>query len=221
MTRALMIVVMTLGAANAAGARTVPAEASFEAFASNTSGCAPTVSVCLGLDLHVVVKDSGPVQSAEWFARQLEAVNEHFSALGVGFELTGVHRLAPRFAVISDRRARDRLGRKAYTRGTVHVFLVEHLDDIHEPGERYGVHWRDQRFPRRHWVVVARDAPQWVLAHEIGHFFGLMHSNYPISIMNKLPRANPPESERGFAGPEIIIMRRILRRMLRSGELVL
>jgi hypothetical protein len=221
MKRLLFIVVMTLGGVSTAGARTVPAEVSLEAFANDAPGCGPSVSMCLGLDLHVVVKDSGPVQSAEWFARQLEAVNEHFAALGVGFQLNGLHRLGSRFAVVSDRRERDHLGRKAYTRGTVHVFLVEHLDDIHEPGERYGVHWRDQRFPRRHWVVVARDAPRWVLAHEIGHFFGLTHSNYPISIMNKLPRAYPPESERGFAGPEIVIMRRILRRMLRSGELVL
>ncbi len=171
------------------------------------------------MKLHVVVRGQRPIQSPEWFAEQLAETNRHFALLGVGFQLTSVQLLSERKAVISTPRQRDLLGRDAVRRGELHVFLIGHLDDIDEPGERYGVHWRDRWHRSRHWVILAQDAPTWVLAHEIGHYFGLRHSDYPESIMNKRPRMHPPEEERSFARRECASMKRSLRRMLRKREL--
>ena len=57
------------------------------------------------------------------------------------------------------------------------------------------------------------------LPHEIGHFFGLPHSNYADSIMNKRRRMHPPEEERSFARREFAFIKRKLGRMLRTREL--
>jgi hypothetical protein len=54
------------------------------------------------------------------------------------------------------------------------------------------------------------------LAHELGHFFGLPHSTYKISIMNKKKRDDPPPEQRTFAPQEFSTMRDNLRRMLRD-----
>jgi len=60
-----------------------------------------------------------------------------------------------------------------------------------------------------------------VLAHELGHFFGLPHSKYPVSIMNKTPRDDPPHAERGFHAKELAIMTRQRDAMIADGTLEL
>ncbi len=183
---------------------------------------APTcgdVRWCFDVVLHVVVKNGQPVQTPQWFAHQLAETNRHFAKLRVGFQVSAVRPLPAEFETVVTRADRDKLGARRYTRKVLHVFLVGHLHNVDEPGEIRGVHWRNRRRPRHHWVVLASIAPHWVLAHEIGHFFGLPHSRYPISIMNKSPRDEPPEAERTFAAPEYRRMKRRLRKYLRSREL--
>lgn len=205
----------------AGGASAAAPSDALTAFTRHTQGCSPTVKHCFGVVLHVVLDERGkPVQTADWLATQLAETNRHFGPIGVNFEIVDVRPLPPRFETVVTRADRDALGRKRYSRKVLHAFLVGRLHNVDEPGEIRGVHWRLRGRRSRHWVVLASIAPDWVLAHEIGHFFGLPHSRYPISIMNKSPREEPPEAERTFAKPEYARMKRRLKRFIRSRELL-
>jgi hypothetical protein len=49
------------------------------------------------------------------------------------------------------------------------------------------VHWRVRRDPRRHFVVVSAISGPYVLAHELGHYFGNPeHSQIPGNLMSYL-----------------------------------
>ena len=99
--------------------------------------------------------------------------------------------------------------------------MVRQLDDVDIIGNLlYGVHWRKRGDRSQRWIILsARDESGATLAHEMGHFFGLPHSTYDVSIMNKAPRPSPPWTERVFADPEQARMRRERDRMLGTGFL--
>ena len=204
---------------SAASAAQVDAEPGLEGFGDKAPRCSKDIADCYGMVLHVVVKDGKPIQTPEWFAHQLAESNRHFAKNKINFELVEVHALSPKWETVTTRRQRDLLGRKRYTRKVIHCFLIGHLMNVDAEGEIRGVHWRDRAKRRHHWVVLASIAPDWVLAHEIGHFFGLPHSQYPISIMNKTLRDDPPPETRSFAKPERARMKTRNKRYKRTREL--
>lgn len=176
---------------------------------------------CFGIVLHVAPDaERGLVAAPDWLAHQLAVANQHFAALDVAFELDRVERLEPHEASIADRDARDALGRERFSRGVVHVFIVARLDNVDDEGEIYGVHWRDREQRSRRWIIVSAIAWEMTLAHELGHFFGLKHSSYAVSIMNKTPREEPPYAQRTFHDDELETMRKRRDRMLRREHLL-
>ena len=168
---------------------------------------------CLGLRLHIAVGDAGPVATADWIAGQLAGANRHFEALDTGFQIMGVEALPASATRVEDRRERSQLGRKLP--GTeIHVFVTGHLDDIDTAGAMaYGVTWRTGS---KKFIILSTQALERTLAHELGHVFGLPHSTYAISIMNKTPREQPPVDQRTFAPEEIARMRPRLAQLLRA-----
>lgn len=169
---------------------------------------------CLALDLHTV----GAIDDA-FIETQLATMNQHFAAIEVRFVIgkrEALEGVDPHVATRSDR---DRIGRKRIDRGMIPVFLVERLDNVDEEGQIRGVHWRDRNNRKRRWVIVSKIAPAYVLAHEMGHYFGLPHSDYPISIMNKSWREEPPAEQRTFAEPELKKMKGRVKAALRRGQL--
>ena len=170
---------------------------------------------CIGIHLHVAGDDSGLVVDAEWVARALASAHRHFGSIDVDFKVVAIDALPPADVHIETRADRDRLAGAGLPGKVIHVFLVGKLDDIdHERPFIYGVTWRkgDRKF-----IIVSNAARERTLAHELGHFFGLPHSTYPISIMNKTPREEPPDAVRTFADEEIPIMRATLKRLLHDG----
>lgn len=180
--------------------------------------CPADAEHCFGVRLHVVVKAGKPVQTATWIARQLREANQRFEETGIGFELEEVRRLPRAMARIRTRADRDRLGGRRVKQGLINVFLVKRLDNVDAPGEINGVHWRNREAPGQRYVIMSSIAWHVVLAHELGHFFGLPHSEYPASIMNKKRSDDrPPLEAWGFHKDEqaIIEKRRVI--MLRHG----
>jgi matrixin len=172
---------------------------------------------CFGLQLHVAVTADGPVATPAWVTSQLAGANRHFTPIDVGWQIVGIEALPASAARIKDAPERTRLGTQV--KGTViHVFVTGQLDDIDIAGNFiYGVTW-----PRgdTKYVILSTAAWERTLAHELGHVFGLPHSTYPISIMNKTERTDPPLDKRTFADEEIKIMRGTLENILRTKKLV-
>ncbi len=183
--------------------------------------CPSRAPHCIGLQVHIALERGAPVQTPRWLAGQISEANRVFEPLGVGFELDGLHPNGSQWADIDTRLKRDQLGRRDRDGGVVHVFMVRRLGDVDLAGEEIrGVHWRDRAEPSQRWIILSALGSHRVLAHELGHFFGLRHSGDPASIMNKQPRDRPPPEKRGFPPAELERMRRHLGRMLRDGTLV-
>ncbi len=179
----------------------------------------PTV---IGLDFYVVAQSGELVVDRAWLENQLQHANLLFAAAGVQFENASHHRIGAGWAHIDSRDRRDALGRcHQRIAGRVPVFVVRQLDDVDIADHRlHGVHWRDSGDRRQTWIILStRDDSATVLAHELGHRFGLPHSRYAASIMNKTARERPAWPQRVFVAAELAIIGRTRDRLLRSGQL--
>jgi hypothetical protein len=213
MLRALAVLLVLVLAAGVAGAGELAERAKLEALAKAAPPCDRARAHCIGLKLHVAAGPDGPVAAADWIAGQLAEANRHFAPIGVGFQIAAVAALPAAAARIEDARERNQLAR--HVAGTViDVIVTAQLDDIDVPGAVIrGVAWPAGG---KKFVILSTIAPDRVLAHELGHVFGLPHSRHPISIMNKTPREAPPLDQRTFHADELAVMRAQLARLLRD-----
>lgn len=186
-----------------------------------TPKCPRDAAYCFGVDVHIVLEGGKPVQDPKWLAGQLSEANRLFAPLGVGFEVNALIPNASTWADVNSRLMRDQLGRRDRAPGVVHVFMVRRLGDVDVAGaEIRGVHWRDRADTQQRWIILSALGSHRVLAHELGHFFGLPHSSHPASIMNKKPRDRPVPEKRGFPPAELTKMKRGLKKMLAERRLV-
>ena len=165
-----------------------------------------------GIEVHIAPGADGQVVTPEWVAAQVAMANQQFAALDVGFQVVATSELPASAAHLRTRADRSALA--PLVRGRViHVFVTGRLDSVDDDAPVYGVTWRAGS---RKFVILAANARDIVLAHELGHVFGLPHSTYAISIMNKTKRAEPPIAERRFADEELAAMRRTVERLVRD-----
>jgi hypothetical protein len=172
---------------------------------------------CIGLALHVAVGDAGAVASADWLKGQLAGANQHFEKLDVEFRIVSIDALPATATRVEDRKERDSFAPQVKGK-LVHVFVTGALDDIDIPGGNvYGVAWHVYgRGGPGKLIILSTQAWERTLAHELGHVFGLPHSKYAISIMNKTDRQEPPIEQRTFAPKELAAMKPRIAWMLRA-----
>jgi hypothetical protein len=183
-------------------------------------GCEASRDYCFAIQLHIATSDAKLVAGADWLKAQLVGANRHFAPLGVGFTLAGVDTMSDSAMHVETRADRNALAVGRLGGRIIHVFIVGQLDDVDvEGGIAYGVTWRRPSDTRKY-IIVSAQALERTLAHELGHFFGLPHSTYDVSIMNKSERKEPPVEQRTFADEEISAMRPVLERLLRGKVIV-
>jgi hypothetical protein len=170
---------------------------------------------CFGLQIHIAADDSGLVVTPAWVAEQVANANRQFAPLGVGFQVAGVDALAASAVHIENRAARNALAAGKLTGTVIHVFLIRKLENVDDDIPVFGVTWHRPNEDRKY-IIVGADAMPRTLAHELGHVFGLPHSTYAISIMNKTHRDKPAPEDRHFADEEIAAMKPGLARLLRD-----
>jgi hypothetical protein len=135
---------------------------------------------------------------------QIEQADRHFALIDTSLEVVAADAVPASELEIDTRDERDALGHDRFTRGVVHVFVVGRLADVDIAGQEIrGVHWRERADRTHRWVILSKIAGSLVLSHELGHFFGLPHSTYDISLMNKTVRLTPIVTELTFAEPEV------------------
>jgi hypothetical protein len=171
--------------------------------------CAKALRHCFGIQVWIRAENRHRQETVEWFKSQVEGANRIFSAVSIGFSVEKISLSNSDLADVRDASVRDELGRQHRGEaGLISVFVVDRLADIDVANaEIRGVHWRHRSGNQMHYVILSEIAGALVLAHELGHFFGLPHSRYPASIMNKRPREQPPYDQRGFVKQEQAIVR--------------
>jgi len=210
----------TLGALGAATMVQAQEKLGRRAFVSGSPRCPVEARRCFEIALHVVEEEGVDVQTPQWFAAQVREANRLFAPIDVGFRVGSVAPVDAEFADTDTRLERDKLGRDEHSLGVIHVFIVRRLADVDVEGAVIrGVHWRDRAETSRRWIILSSIASSMVLAHEAGHFFGLPHSKYRKSIMNKSPHMDPPWPMRTFHDNELQIMRTRRDEMMGDGTL--
>ena len=187
-------------------------------------GHAAAAAAPLVVPLHLWLAESGDDDADRaWIDRQLEVANDRYAVVGVAFRVVARTPLPASEQDVETATDRDRVGRDRHRRGEILWIAPRSLRDLDGVQARRGVHWRDRSDGRRdednrRWVITVRGAFDLVLAHEVGHFFGLPHSRERLSFMNKSQRAVPMAAWRLTARER----KRVLARkaaMLQAGTL--
>lgn len=197
--------------------------ADLDAFAKSGTGCDKARAHCFGLQLHVahVTGGDGFVVTPAWVAEQVANAQAQFAAIDVGWDIVGADAVAAdKLETLHSREDRSALVAKGMSSGVVDVFFTGQLDDVDDPTNlTFGVTWRAPNSTRKYIIVSGKARPR-TLAHELGHFFGLPHSTYAISIMNKTPRDKPAIEERRFHDNELAAMKPIVKQHVKDRTLV-
>lgn len=187
-----------------------------ECRAAETSG-ASGAPRRIPLIFHVAEREGEAVAPASFIAEQLAAASSIYGPLGIELVERARVPLGAQHAELITRADRDAL-LPYVRRGEIHCFIVAKLMDVDEPGrERRGVHWRPRPAPERSFLVVSKISMPYVLAHELGHWFGNReHSTVPGNLMSYTRSERPPFLDAAQARR----VQRTLADMLKSGKLV-
>lgn len=188
------------------------------ALAAVSGSAAASTGALLRVTIEAAVASAGGrVMERAALEAMVARANRVFAPARLSFELAALRPLDGAHAHLETRRDRHALAAKVRP-GVINLFVVASLRDVDEPNRmRQGVHWRpDRARPRLHYVIVSSAASEYVLAHELGHYFGNhRHAETPGNVMSYIRLGEP-----FFDETQLRVIERHSRRFLRTGELV-
>ncbi|MFO0592227.1 MAG: hypothetical protein U0441_32080 [Polyangiaceae bacterium] len=138
----------------------------------------------LPLSIAIAAANGKTAQTEAWVDAQIEAAQGLYNPFGVSFRKAETRRLAPAFMRLETRGDRDGLAAHLQP-GRLNVFVVASLRDVDDPSlYRMGVHWAPNGDLKRQYVIVSGAARKTTLAHEIGHYFTLQHTQVVDNLMS-------------------------------------
>ena len=144
----------------------------------------PAVAPAIPLSIAVATTDGAPAQTDAWIDDQIQQAQRLYNGFGIYFRKAEVRPLDGRFAALETRADRDALAGQL-KKGFLNVFIVTSLRNIDDPKlYRMGVHWAPNGDLKRQYCIVASSARRTTMAHEIGHYFTLQHTQVPDNLMS-------------------------------------
>ncbi len=146
-------------------------------------------TLTIPLTVHLAASEEHPASTMLRLEQGLKQANRALERFGVEVKVRELLRMPGGYNSITRRRDRRRIAGYATPNGSVHLFMVDKLELRRGRQARSvrGLHWRYRGFIRRlrkrEYVVVSGDAPSTTLIHEIGHLFGLSHSESDENLM--------------------------------------
>ena len=135
----------------------------------------------------------GPTRPPEWVEAHVEAVRALLAPHGIAVTSRS-EPFAPDRCEALSREDRDGFAGHVEADGQVTVLVVPRVRDLDVPSyDLRGVHWRAGG---RRWVFLTGRARPPVLAHEIGHYFGLPHDPRGGNLMTPGPSSPAWQSTR-------------------------
>jgi len=165
--------------------------------------------------------DDKPVVDSAWINRITARASALFAPAGLSFTIARrVRHTAPGpdILTVADRHA---LAQHAPADGTIHIFVARRVADKDEPGAWIrGVHWRYRGTTRRlrgrrYLIISGASAADDTPAHELGHYFGLAHTEAATNLMTA-PGRGPDAT---LTDAQIRTVRRRARSALRTRAL--
>lgn len=177
---ALGVLALSLSLGGASWALAADPTAALPAKADAVAPVAPP----LPLSIAVVTVNGKTARTGVWIDAQVAEAQKIYGRFGVSFRKAEVRRLAPRFAELVTTKDRDALASELKP-GVINVFVVASLHDSEDPTMyRMGVHWAPNGNLKKQYVIVSADAGKTTMAHEVGHYFGLQHTDVTDNLMS-------------------------------------